>query len=216
VRNAGLAPGGWLTATQIAAVVRSAYDPSVLTALDRWSPTDRPEADVAAAGPVVLVEQPDRLRTDSAWHAVYWVENWPRTETGYGFLHQLMFTAGVRRSLSLTYAPQRLDAAFRDVRRRKSTVVADAAERRRKGQVESEEDSVEYADIRARERQLIAGHADVSLTGLVTVSADSSEALDNACALIETAAVAAQVDLRRLDLQHAEAFTSAALPLARP
>lgn len=216
VRNCGLTPAGWLTAPQIAAVVRTAYDPKALVALDRWSATGRPEADLAAAGPVVLVEEADRIRTDTAWHAVFWVENWPRTETGFGFLHQLLFTAGIRRSLSLTYTPQRLDAAFRDVRRRKSTVVADAAERARKGQVEAEEDSIEYADIKARERQLIAGHADVALTGLLTVSADSSEALDTACALIETSAVAAMVDLRRLDLQHAEAFTTAALPLARP
>jgi hypothetical protein len=164
----------------------------------------------------VVVEHEDRLRTDSAWHAVYWVENWPRTETHTGFLHQVVFAAGVRRTLALTYEPQEMNAAFRDVRRRKATVIADAAERARRGQVDSEEDSVEYADIKARERQLIAGHADVALTGLLTVSAETSQQLDHACALVETAAVTAQLDLRRLDFQQAEAFTKAALPLARP
>ncbi|SEM66104.1 SCO6880 family protein [Streptacidiphilus jiangxiensis] len=216
VRGAGLAPAGWLTTQQVAAVVRTAYDPAALPALDRWSASGRPQADLAAAGPVVVVEQEDRLRTDSAWHAVYWVENWPRTETSPGFLHQVVFAAGVRRTLSLTYEPQEMNAAFRDVRRRKATVIADAAERARRGQVDSEEDSVEYADIKARERQLIAGHADVALTGLLTVSAETSQQLDHACALVETAAVTAQLDLRRLDFQQAEAFTKAALPLARP
>ncbi|MBF9071768.1 hypothetical protein I2501_27465 [Streptacidiphilus sp. NEAU-YB345] len=216
VRGAGLAPAGWLTSQQIAAVVRTAYDPTALPALDRWSTSGRPQADLAAAGPVVVVEHEDRLRTDSAWHAVYWVENWPRTETSPGFLHQLVFAAGVRRTLSLTYEPQEMNAAFRDVRRRKATVIADAAERARRGQVDSEEDSVEYADIKARERQLIAGHADVALTGLLTVSAETRQQLDHACALVETAAVTAQLDLRRLDFQQAEAFTKAALPLARP
>ncbi|CAM5342075.1 PrgI family protein OS=Streptomyces lavendulae subsp. lavendulae OX=58340 GN=SLAV_05745 PE=4 SV=1 [Streptomyces lavendulae subsp. lavendulae] len=95
-------------------------------------------------------------------------------------------------------------------------MIADAAERQRKGQVDSEEDSVEYADIKDRERQLIAGHADVALTGLITVSADTAEQLNSACAAIETAAVAALVDLRPLTWQQAEAFTNAALPLARP
>ena len=185
VRNAGLIPAGWLTAAQIAAVVRTAYDPKALASLDRWSTSDRPQADLAAAGPVVLVEQPDRVRTDTAFHSVFWVENWPRTEAHPSFLHQLLFSAGVRRTLSLTYTPQGLDAAFRDVRRRKATVIADASERVRRGQVESEEDSVEYADIRARERQLIAGHSDVALTGLLVVSAETSEALDNACAVVE-------------------------------
>ncbi|MCG3042833.1 hypothetical protein L7D48_20020 [Streptomyces sp. S1A] len=214
--TAGLAPSGWLTAREIAAVVRTAYDPAALSALDRWSPGIRPQADPAAAGPVVLVENADRIETDSAHHTTYWIENWPRTETSPGFLHQVLFTSGVRRSLSLTYEPKDLHAALRDVRRRKATVIADAAERQRRGQVDSEEDSVEYADIKDRERQLIAGHADVALTGLLTVSADSEEELRTACAAVETAAVSALIDLRQLTWQQAEAFTSAALPLARP
>ncbi|MEU1299981.1 SCO6880 family protein [Streptomyces shenzhenensis] len=215
-RNAGLAPGPWLEATEIAAVVRTAYDPHASAALEQWSPSGRPQADPAAAGPVVLVEKADRIQTDSAHHATFWIENWPRIETSPGFLHQLLFTSGVRRTLSLTYEPKGLDAALKDVQRRKATVIADASERQRKGQVDSEEDSVEYADIKQRERQLIAGHADVALTGLLTVSADSDEQLNTACAAIETAAIAALVDLRLLTWQQAEAFTNAALPLARP
>ncbi|MFF7474537.1 SCO6880 family protein [Streptomyces sp. NPDC008092] len=215
-RNSGLAPSGWLNAAEIAAVIRTAYDPKASAALDQWSDSGRAQAEPAAAGPVVLVEKADRIQTDSAHHATFWIENWPRVETSPGFLHQLLFTSGVRRTLSLTYEPKGLDSALKDVQRRKATVIADAAERQRKGQVDSEEDSVEYADIKQRERQLIAGHADVAITGLLTVSADTDEQLNAACAAIETAAVAALVDLRLLTWQQAEAFTNAALPLARP
>ncbi len=105
-RNAGLQVTGWLSSREIAAVIRTAYDPKALAALQQWSETGRAEADPAAAGPVVQVEEYDRIATDSARHATYWVENWPRTEIGAGFLHGLMFTAGVRRSLSLIYVPQ--------------------------------------------------------------------------------------------------------------
>ncbi|MBP0456098.1 SCO6880 family protein [Streptomyces montanisoli] len=213
-RTAGLTPTGWLTAREIAAVVRTSYDPKALATLDRWSTAGRPEAEPAAAGPVVVVEKADRIATDSAVHTTYWVENWPRTETGAGFLHQLLFTGGVRRTLSLSYEPKNLDAALRDVQRKKSSVIADAAERARRGQVDSEADSIEYQDIKSRERQLIAGHADVALTGLLTVSADTEEELRTACAVVETAAVGAQLDLRPLTWQQAEAFTAAALPLA--
>ena len=215
-RTAGLNPTGWLTAREIAAVVRTAYDPKSLTALDRWSSGGRPEADAAAAGPVVVVEKADHIATDSAVHATYWVENWPRIETSAGFLHQLLFTAGIRRTLSLSYEPKALDSALRDVQRKKASVIADAAERARRGQVDSEADAIEYQDIKSRERQLIAGHADVALTGLLTVSADSEEELRSACAAVETAAVGAQLDLRPLTWQQAEAFTAAALPLALP
>ncbi|MFD3411653.1 SCO6880 family protein [Streptomyces cyaneofuscatus] len=213
-RTAGLTSTGWLTAREIAAVVRTSYDPKALATLDRWSTGGRPEAEPAAAGPVVVVEKADHIATDSAVHATYWVENWPRTETSAGFLHQLLFTGGVRRTLSLSYEPKNLDAALRDVQRKKSSVIADAAERARRGQVDSEADSIEYQDIKSRERQLIAGHADVALTGLLTVSADTEDELRTACAVVETAAVGAQLDLRPLTWQQAEAFTAAALPLA--
>ncbi|MFE9308120.1 SCO6880 family protein [Streptomyces sp. NPDC006706] len=214
-RNAGLMVTGWLSAREIAAVIRTAYDPKALAALQQWSDTGRAEADPAAAGPVVQFEEYDRLATDTARHTTYWVENWPRTESHAGFLHGLMFTAGVRRSLSLIYVPQGLESALRDVQRRKAAIIADANERARRGQVDSEEDSVEYADVKARERQLIAGHADVALTGLVTVTAETDALLDAACAQIETAAVTAGVDLRRLNYQQPDAFTLGALPLAR-
>lgn len=214
-RNAGLTVTGWLTSREIAATLRTAYDPKALGALQQWSETGRAEADPAAAGPVVQVEEYDRLATDTARHATYWIENWPRIEMGAGFLHGMMYTAGVRRSLSLVYAPQRLESALRDVQRKKAAIVADANERSRRGQVDSEEDSVEYADVKNRERQLIAGHADVALTGLVTVTAETDSLLDSACAQIETAAVTVGVDLRRLNFQQTEAFALTALPLAR-
>ncbi|MFF8571596.1 SCO6880 family protein [Streptomyces sp. NPDC015408] len=214
-RNAGLMVTGWLSAREIAAVIRTAYDPKALAALQQWSETGRAEADPAAAGPVVQFEEYDRLATDSARHATYWVENWPRTEMGAGFLHGIMFTAGVRRSLSLIYVPQGLESALRDVQRKKAAIIADANERARRGQVDSEEDSVEYADVKTRERQLIAGHADVALTGLVTVTAETDALLDAACAQIETHAVTSGVDLRRLNYQQPDAFALSALPLAR-
>ncbi|MFJ8676318.1 SCO6880 family protein [Streptomyces sp. NPDC093589] len=214
-RNAGLTVTGWLTAREIAAVIRTAYDPKALAGLQQWSDSGSAEADPAAAGPVVQIEESDRLATDSARHATYWVEDWPRTETSAGFLHGLMFTAGVRRTLSLIYVPKSLESALRDVQRKKAAVLSDANERRRRGQVETEADSSEYADVKVRERQLIAGHADVAFTGLLTVTAPTDQLLDAACAQIETAASAAQVDLRRLFLQQPDAFTLGALPLAR-
>lgn len=143
------------------------------------------------------------------------MENWPRTEMGAGFLHGIMFTAGVRRTLSLIYVPQGLESALRDVQRKKAAIIADANERARRGQVDSEEDAVEYADVKTRERQLIAGHADVALTGLVTVTAETDALLDAACAQIETHAVTSGVDLRRLNYQQPDAFALSALPLAR-
>lgn len=73
----------------------------------------------------------------------------------------------------------------------------------------------EHDDVLRRERELVAGHGDLRFAGLLAVSADSPERLDDACGAIETAATQALVDVRRLVGEQAEAFTAAALPLAR-
>ncbi|MGP4115158.1 SCO6880 family protein [Streptomyces sp. 4N509B] len=214
-RQAEITLVGWLTAREVAAVIRTAYDPAAHAALHRWSPTATAQAEPSAAGPVVQIEEIDHLRTDTAVHATYWVQDWPRTDTHPGFLHGILFASGIRRTLSLLYRPAPVDAALRDVQRRKAAVIADASERARRGQVDSEAHSIEYADIQERERQLIAGHADLGLSGLLTVSAPDPAGLAAACAQIESAAITAGIDLRRLYLQQAAAFTTAALPLAR-
>jgi hypothetical protein len=211
-RQAGVTPAGWLHSREIAALTRSAYDPRALTALQHWSPGPYAQVDPAAAGPIVQSEEPDRLRTDTACHATYWVHNWPRTDVHAGFLHDVLFASGVRRTISLHYRPAPVDAALRDVQRRKASLAADIADRHRRGRVDSEAHSMEWADITDRERQLVAGHADTALTGLITVSAADPDELAAASAQIETAAVSAQIDLRRLWFRQAQAFAAAALP----
>lgn len=213
-RQAGITPVGWLHAPEIAAVLRSAYDPEALPAMQRWSPGPHAEVSPSASGPVVQIESPDTVRTDTAVHVTYWVHNWPRTEVHPSFLHEVLFAAGVRRVLSLHYRPSSVDAALRDVQRRKSSLLADIADRQRRGRVDSEAHSMEWADIIQREQQLVSGHTDVGLTGLITVSANDSDELAAACAQIETAAATAQVDIRRLWYRQAAAFTASALPLA--
>ena len=215
-RTAGLNPTGWLTAHEIAAVVRTAYDPKALAALDRWSSSGRPEADPAAAGPVVVVEKADHIATDSAVHATYWVENWPRIETS------------ARASCTSSCSPPGCGGPCRcptsrrawtprcatsSARRRR--VIADAAERARRGQVDSEADSIEYQDIKARERQLIAGPRGCRPDR----PADRLGRLRGGAAVRvrgrgDRGGRRAARPARPLTWQQAEAFTAAAMPLA--
>ena len=73
----------------------------------------------------------------------------------------------------------------------------------------------EYDEVVAREKELAAGHAVLDFTGLLTVSGNTSELLDAACAAMEIAASQAGCDVRRLVAQQAQAFIAAALPLGR-
>ena len=212
LRTADLKPGAWFTPTDLAVALRSAYDPAVATTLDRLGPLG---TDLATAGPVAVDESWDRLRTDSAHHAVLWISEWPRALVFPGFLAPVLLSTGIRRAFSLVCTPIRSDQAARDIRRKKTEYVSDAAQRQRIGQIEDAQQSAEYQDVLQQEADLTAGHGVLRYTGLISVSASTTDELEAAVSAIEQAAIQASLETRRLVGQQAQAFTVAALPLAR-
>lgn len=208
---ADLAPVSWLTPARLAVTLRAAYDPQVAAALER----SELGGDLAAAGPVAVTETWDGLRSDSAWHATLWIAEWPATAVHPGFLAPMLLGSGATRTFSLICHPVRTDVAARDLRRKKTEYLSDAAQRARIGQVEDPRATVEYHDVLQREADLSDGHALLRYAGLITVTADTRDDLDAAVAEIEQAAVQAGCETRRLVGQQAQAFTAAALPLCR-
>lgn len=212
LRAADLAPTGWLTPGQIAVILRSAYDPAIAATLERHGQLGQ---SLATAGPVAVTETWTNLRTDTGHHAVLWISEWPRSMVFPGFLAPLVLSSGIGRALSLIYTPLRTDQASRDIRKKKVEHISDAAQRRRIGQIEDASQSAEYQDVLQQEADLTAGHGVLRLSGLIAVSADSTEELDAAVSAVEQAAIQASCETRRLVGQQAAAFTAAALPLAR-
>jgi hypothetical protein len=203
---AGVA-GSWLGAGDLAMSLRVAFDP----AATRTVPN--PETlDAADAGPLAVDAGWDQLRTDSSIHRVYVISEWPRVRTTPTFLSPLLLKPGIRRTFSLVLQPIPMAKALRDARRHQVERVTDRSTRAKIGQLETEEDRQLDADVAQRERDLAAGHGDVRWLGLVVVSADTEEALDDACMEIEIAATQALLDLRRLVGQQMEGFLAAALP----
>jgi hypothetical protein len=210
---ADLAPAGWLRPGDLALVLRTAYDPATGAALERHGDLGR---DLATAGPVAVHETWGALRADAAHHCVLWISQWPQTAVHAGFLAPLVLTARVRRTLSLTFTPLRPDHAARDIRRKKTEHISDAAQRARLGQVTDARHDAEYHDVLQQEADLTAGHGVLRTTGLIAVTADTPDELEQAVAQIEHAAIQAGCETSRLWGQQAQAFTAAALPLCRP
>lgn len=207
---AELGPVSWVTPAELADTVRAAYDPFTHR---RGVPDGGVQPD---HGPTAVDEEWDRLRADAAWHAVLWIAEWPRSLVLPGFLAPLVFSGGVRRTISVLCDPVPADLAAREIRRRKTAWVADAAHRDRIGQIADARDHAEYDDLLRQEAELTAGHALLHHTGLIAVSAPTAEQLEAAVAEIEQAAVQACCETRRLHGQQAAAFHAAALPLCRP
>lgn len=198
---------GWLTATHVRRVIRDSYDPGASL---RSS-----EPGAAGCAPMGIAESWAHVRTDSAFHAVYWVSEWPRSATHQGFLRPLLLAPGSRRTLSLSATPLQPGKALREIRRTRAEQTADAMTRARIGRVEDEVTRAASAELDRREEDLVAGHGDLRFVGLLTVSACTLDELDEECAAAETAAAQAGCELRRLVGQQVQGFAAAALPLAR-
>lgn len=212
LRSADLAPSAWLTCGQVAVILRSAYDPAIAATLERHGELGQ---NLATAGPVAVNESWNRLRTDSAHHAVLWISEWPRSMVYPGFLAPILLSTGIQRSFSLLCTPMRSDQAARDIRKKKTEYISDAAQRQKIGQIEDASQTAEYHDVLQQEADLTAGHGILRYTGLISVSAATTDDLDTAIAAIEQAAIQASCETRLLVGQQAQAFTAAALPLCR-
>lgn len=212
LRAADLAPSAPLGSGELALVLRSAYDPVVAAALERHGALGR---DLATAGPVSVTETWGELRSDSAHHAVLWISEWPRSLVYPDFLHPLILASGVRGTFTMLFTPVRADVAARDIRKKKTEHISDAAQRTRIGQIEDAAQTAEYTDVLQQETDLTAGHGILRTVGLLSVSAPNPEELERAVAAIEQAAVQASCETRRLWGQQAQAFAAAALPLCR-
>jgi hypothetical protein len=213
LRAADLHPGPALTAQDLALVLRTAYDPAASTNLEHHRSTGR---DLAHAGPVAVTETWTGLHTDTAFHQVAWVSQWPQSEVFPGFLAPVLLSTGIRRAFSLTAIPVRADLAARDLRRRKTEHIANRAQRAKIGQIEDATHTAELTDVLKQENEITSGHGLVRYTGLIAVSAPSPEELTAATAAITQAATQAACEIRVLAGQQAQGFAAAALPLARP
>ncbi|NMR19198.1 SCO6880 family protein [Cellulomonas fimi] len=201
----------WVRPEALGGVLRRAYAPDA-AARAETAPVDLP---VRLPGPTGATEEWDRLRTDTAVHAVYWVAQWPRTETDPGFLRPLLLAPGARRTVSLIAEPVPVARALREIRRGKVEHAADAAHRVRVGQVEDEATRAELDDLLRREAELVAGHGDLRFTALITVTVSTAAELAAGCAAMETDAAQSLCEVRRLVGQQGLAHAAGALPLAR-
>ncbi len=210
LRAASLTVEGWLSAAELAVMIRQAYDPAAA----RMRPED-PGADLATAGPAAVQEHWDHLRHDSGYSTVLWISEWPRIDVPPHFLHSLVFAQGVRKTISIVARPLPSGEALRKLRKEKVEYITEATQKAKIGRIADLADEQEYSDVLDRERALISGHADMRFSGFVAVTASTLDELRASVARIERAAQQCGCETRILFGQQSQAFTVAALPLAR-
>jgi hypothetical protein len=207
---------GALTPRLIARAIRTGFNPACRNELARLSARDpeRIGTAVTNAGPLAAEASWSTYRTDDAWHATYWIAEWPRVDADPDFLAPLLLRTERMRTVAITMEPISPLRAIRSVESARTSVAADEELRQRAGFMATARRSREQEALASHERDLSDGHSFYRFAGFVTVSAPDPDELDRACGEIEEAAGRSFLDLRRLRGQQTAAFTYT-LPLCR-
>ena len=210
----------------LAEVIRTAFDPHVLTPLaerraaafaaaaaGRPWPGLVPGVDPGAAGPVGAEARPGAYLHDGASSVTYWVHDWPRSQVYCTALAPLLGDGGHRRSFSLLIEPLSPHAAEREVMRERTARHVAVRMRQRTGQIVPEHEQAAMERARAQDADRAAGHGLARFTAYVTVTVTDQAQLDDACAALEADAAAARIEIRRMWFAQDAGFAMGALPL---
>ena len=204
----------WLSPADLAGWIAGGFDPASIPLSDlRPAESDAIDrAETTTAGPMAVAETWSTVRTDSAFHQVVWVSQWPLFETHPAFLAPIILPAGATVTVSLVYEPIPASVALRQIGRDKTAQASDAALRRRIGTLDTAEQAARETDTLQRETEIAEGHLDMRHTALIAITAATRADLTDAATRIRQAAAAAGCETRILYGQQLAALNATLLP----
>lgn len=217
LRVAGFTKVAWCSPREWGAWGRGIVDPVAEGKIDVRLGTAFAGIAPELAGPMACVEQKNHVETDSAFHRVYWISEYPRLETLPGFMGEIASaesSAGtpVRHTLQLVGTPVPIEQALKGIRKQRDAWKQNAALKARRGDGATIADNADWQNLDAREQDLINGQGELAWTGFVVVSALSYEALLSSCTTMELAGSTASVELTPLTYQQAASLMAVAYP----
>jgi hypothetical protein len=198
--------GDILSPAQLDALLATSFDPFAATGFR--------DARVDSPFPLSTDTYWSRYRADGAWHATFWVGEWPRDAVPGDFLAPFILESEGTRTITTVAQPVRPSRARREVEMAQTSFEADEEIRARHGYRRSARRRQEYQALERREEELATGHGLYRYSSYLTVSARTREELDTSVMSLRAAACQARLELVRLSGQQEVAFT-ACLPLAR-
>ncbi|QXC60612.1 hypothetical protein KSP35_20175 [Aquihabitans sp. G128] len=165
-----------------------------------------------SAGPLATETTWSALRVDGAWHRTYWVACWPRLAVPPSWMEPFLSGGGITRTTTVILLPVSTWQSRRRIERDLVKHESDAATKEEKGRRVDARHRRATQALLDREEELVAGYAEMAYVGLVTVTASSSDELDEHCEITEQLARESGMELRSLDGRQDLAW-AAALPL---
>src|SRR5919106_66256 len=196
---------------ELARAIRYAYDPGArIDVARRDDKVDQESLGVSlhAAWPLATDHRdPHVYRTDSAYHATFWVEAWPERPVAATFLQPLLLNARATRRFCVVFNPLTKAGELQAAQER--MVLSESGEQlRREKQFMTTEQTARRDDATRQLVQEIADHeAPFTFSGWVAVSSPSAEQLAEDCDEVLDAASESFLELRRMHGVHDVTFT---------
>lgn len=228
VQRAGIEPDSWLSPRELAAVVRTQYDPMSTEMISQrgrgeralminGEPMPMPAGvDPVVAGPVSGKVTDDHYATDAAFHRIMWASGLPRLGMPAAFVSPLILRSTHRRTMTLVMEPIKNRKAENQLNREQMRQSGDDAFRDKLGKRTTQRDDRDKAETERKMDELLAGHGLLHFSLFVAVSTDSMDELEEATGELETLANMSRIEIRTLYGQQSAAFAAACLPLGLP
>jgi len=194
LQSSGVTVDGYVGAADLTAIIRRGYVPDTITRQTNEALQLRPEQ----AWPAAIEAQWDYVRVDDVYHAVYWVDEYPRIDVGLGFLSPLLAATGVRRTVSMVMQPMDLTSSQRQAEASLVSQMAARQERERRGFLTTAVQEAELASTSRREQEIAVGYGEYQFATFVVVSAFWEGHLARDCAKVEALARRSKLQMVRL------------------
>ena len=216
LNTSGLRVESVLSASDLVTAMRVRSDPSAVEHLATLANSLAAATGTAAPtfGPMYVDDRLGSVVVDGAWHRSWWFARWPRREVAGSWLDSLVFDSDCTRTFTTVFEPVAPSRSDNDVDRERTQREANIETRRRKGFIVRRADEKAVAEVESREVELATGYVECLYTGLLTLTASTSDRLDQQAADLEQVAANAGIELQPLWGRQGDGWV-ASLPLGR-
>ncbi len=221
LRGLGAVDVAWLSTQDLAAAIRTGYNPADALALHRAreeAARGRPTVvgpRLGAAGPTTAPAPAPRSYRHDAFVSVSYALLLPELPTRVGSLTRILAVAeaGERRSLTLHYEPIPASRAGRQVEHDLWAAEISHDLRAKRGFRVGRRDRRRAGETAVHEQQLAAGHTMVRVAAAVAITVPAQRDVEDHAAALEASARTCGYALLRLDLAQDSGFVAACLPV---
>ncbi|MDP9419617.1 MAG: hypothetical protein M3P53_05640 [Actinomycetota bacterium] len=206
---------GRASTTELAGIVRTAYDPFARGEVNRLlAGVDRGADELlrwSESGPVAHEDGWDEYRHDSGWSVTWGWHEAPRQQVTSNVLMRLLAPGRWPRRVTMLYRPLSAEAAATTLENEVNAATIREMVRRRQGRDETARDAADSQRAHQAAREEAIGAGVVRMSIYVTVTVTDHAELAAACADIESRAQQSKIRLRRVYGGQAAGF-AATLP----